>query len=249
MAAFHRSPLYRGIEVARRWGAAHDTPARIRFGIRTAVGWSGVDAENLARFAAELVNPHITIECWTHVTDPSLREEQVREFERGVDLLVRGGVRVVATDVASSAPLAAGVSGGTQARLGVALFGFRFAGDIGVTCALRVRAPVVSVEPARGQRVGYGLHRAPHDGYLVVVRCGYGDGFPRIRNVAAGLLNVGMQFATVHVDEKPAREVLDIIDASTNLDSLLAGTAVLPHELVVDLGRASRLAAQRTEIP
>jgi alanine racemase len=148
------------------------------------------------------------------------------------------GVAVVTTDVASSAPLAAGADG-TGVRLGVGLFGFRFGAALpGVAGTLRVRAPVVRTVPAEGQLTSYGTARAPREGWLVVVRCGYGDGFPRVAQPWDGVLAVGMQYAVLHRMAPPEQAEITLLDETTDLDGLAQAARIGPHELVVRLGQA-----------
>jgi alanine racemase len=232
------------IEATADWAAVRGKRARIRLALRSAIGWSGVTLEELPKLASVLAARDVAVELSSHITDATLAGEQARDFQSAFACLREAGVGIVGTDLASSAPLATGATFGyeqgyTQVRLGVALFGARFGADVPVASALRVRAPVVEVHRADGQRTGYGLGRAPHDGYLALVRCGYGDGFPRFRDEATGVLAVGMQFTTLHLAQPPEGPV-DLIDASTDLDALAARAGTSVHELVVGLGLASR---------
>ncbi len=232
------------IEAAADWAAAHGKRARVRLALRSAIGWSGITLKELPKIASVLAARDVVVELSSHITDASLAGEQTRDFERALALLHEAGVGIVGTDLASSAPLATQATFGyeqgyTQVRLGVALFGARFGAGVPVASAIRVRAPVVEVHRATGQRTGYGLGRAPHDGYLALVRCGYGDGFPRFRDEATGVLAVGMQFTTLHLAQPPEGYV-DMIDGSTDLDALAARAGTSVHELVVGLGLASR---------
>ena len=232
------------IEAAADWAAVRGKRARIRLALRSAIGWSGITLEELPKLASVLAARDIVVELSSHITDASLAGEQTRDFERALALLHEAGVGIVGTDLASSAPLATPDTFGyeqgyTQVRLGVALFGARFGADVPVASAIRVRAPVVEVHRATGQRTGYGLGRAPNHGYLALVRCGYGDGFPRFRDEATGVLAVGMQFATLHLAQPPEGFV-DVIDAFTDLDALASRAGTSVHELVVGLGLASR---------
>lgn len=239
------------LAVVRNWSAAHGERARIRVGLRTAIGWSGIEPTGVPAFARALAEANVDVEWWIHLTDPSLEDEQRRVFERATATLRQERVRIVALDVESSLPLATRTSG-TQARLGAGLFGFRFGAQLAVASALRVRAPVVERLPARGQRVGYGMQHAPEHGYLTVVRCGYGDGFPRFRSRQFGLLAVGMQFATYHGDQRAQEATLELIGPDTDLDAFAAAAGIAPHELVVRLGLAhgsGNAAASRVAVP
>ncbi len=229
----------------RDWSASQRKRARIRLGLRTAIGWSGIERAEVPAFARALGEGSVDVEWWTHLTDPSLEDEQREAFERATALLRQERVRIVALDVESSAPLARRTTG-TQVRVGVGLFGFRFGAQISVASALRVRAPVVGRFPARGQLVGYGTQRAPERGYLSVVRCGYGDGFPQFAAPQFGVLAVGMQFATYYSGQPSDEGSLELIGADTDLDVFAEAAAIAPHELVVRFGLASRAATATT---
>jgi alanine racemase len=145
--------------------------------------------------------------------------------------------RTRTTDLASSASAAHGVTAGqSHVRLGIGLFGARFGTGVPVESAIAVRAPVVEAFEAHGQRVGYGVARAPNEGYLATVRCGYGDGFPRVASGEVGILAIGMQFMTVHRDEPIRGTTLDLIDRDTDLDRLAASAGIAVHQLVAGLG-------------
>jgi alanine racemase len=229
-----------GIEVAGAWSRASGRRARVRIALRNATGWAGVTIDEIATIASAAARARIDVELSTHVTDASLRDRQVAEFVSARRLLQDLGVTVVASDVASTAPLALGPSEAcSHVRVGLGLFGARFGANVGVVSALRVCAPIVERDRAHGQRTGYGLHRAPKEGYVAVVRCGYGDGFPPLRDRHIGVLAVGMQFTTVYSCEAFAKDSLALIDRNTDLDALARASRIGPHQLVVALGNAA----------
>ena len=232
-----------GIAAAAAWMRAHGKPARIRVALRNATGWSGIFPDEVRAIVSALERTDLRVEISSHITDASLAAEQIDEFRRARTAMLDADIAIVASDIASTAPSAAGMHGDcSHVRIGVGLFGARFGADVGVVSALRVRAPIVDREPARGQRTGYGLHRAPNDGYLAVLRCGYGDGFPVVRDERFGILAVGMQFTTVHSPTALPGDDVALIHRNTDLDALSQAAGIAPHRLVTALGNAARAA-------
>jgi alanine racemase len=230
-----------GIEILRAWSRARGRTARIRVGIRPSIGWSGIDPGDAPDFGAALAAVGCEVEAWTHISDPAVEEEQRAVFERSLAELREAGANVIAHDIESSAPAAAGKSGCSNVRLGAALFGFRFVhGPPGVQSAFRIQAPVVDRMPARGQRVGYGATFAPKKGTLAIVRCGYGDGYPRAAGTDDKILFVGMQYSTLVRPEGFAAETISLVHAGTDLDALARAAHIAPQELVVRMGHAAR---------
>ncbi len=230
-----------GLSAVQAWSRARGRTARIRVGIRPSIGWCGIDTEETAAFGAALAATGCEVEVWSHVSDPAAEGEQRAVFERSLALLREAGANVVGHDIESSALAAGGASGCSSVRLGAALFGFRFAlGPASVKAAFRVQAPVVDRISARGQRVGYGPTFAPGEGTLAVVRCGYGDGFPRAAGTDDAILFVGMQYSTLVRPEGFADDSIALIHAETDLDALARAARCAPHEIVVRLGHAAR---------
>lgn len=229
-----------GLEIADAWARDNDLRARVRIAIRSALGWSGISMDDVGNFAALLRARRIDVELSGHITDRSLQAEQSADFDTALAILRGADIRVVATDLASTWPLATGVVRHSHARLGVGLFGARFGSHVAVASAIAVDAPIVETHAAVGQFVGYGIDRAPFAGHLAVVRCGYGDGFPRIRGTFTGVLAVGMQFATVHRGLAFGGETLELVGARTDLDRLAGSAGISVHELVTGLGRGYR---------
>jgi len=225
------------IDAADRWANTRGTRAHVRVPIRSAVGWSGIDVTDLSDVARDLALRALDVELSSHITEPSLEAEQTAAFDAAIATFQAAGVRVVGSDLASSLPLATHVASYSHVRLGIGLFGARFGSRIGVRSAIDVVAPIVETIPARGQRVGYGLARAPQDGYLTVLRCGYGDGFPRIRVPFGNVLATGMQFTTIHTSAPLAGNTHPLMNGETDLDTLADAAQTSVHELVVGLGR------------
>jgi alanine racemase len=235
------------LDAADAWTRAAGKRARIRVALRTAVGWSGIEPGDVAVVARALATRALDVELSSHITDASLAGEQTRAFHAARAAFESANVAVVATDLASSEPAAHGLAAGcSHVRVGVGLFGARFGTGARVESAIAVRAPVVETCVARGQRVGYGVARAPNDGYLATVRCGYGDGFPRVASGELRILAIGMQFTTVHRDEPSGGAMLPLIERDTNLDRLAASAGIAVHQLVAGLGLGRAALARST---
>jgi alanine racemase len=235
-----------GLDAADAWARSHGTRARVRIALRSAIGWAGLAPDDVPRFATALAQRELDVELSSHITDPSLQREQTEAFDAALAAFRAAGVGVVGNDLASTLPLAhadaranADVTQRSCVRVGVGLFGARFGSRCDVVCAIRVRAPVIDTFAARGQNVGYGTRLAPNDGYLTVVRCGYGNGFPRVRDAHLGILAVGMQFTTLHSRESFAAQTFDLIGRETDLDALAAAAEMPVQQLVAGLGLAS----------
>jgi alanine racemase len=100
-----------------------------------------------------------------------------------------------------------------------------------------VTAPVVRrFAPGEAGWAGYGDTAIGPDVAVVVLRCGYGDGFPMNLADGADILTVGMQYTSRAVREGIDARVL--IGGGDDVDALAARARITPHELVV--GLASR---------
>ena len=91
----------------------------------------------------------------------------------------------------------------------------------GITAVMSVKARVVSIQQLKpGDHVGYGMrYTAPEPRRIAVLPIGYGDGFPRVRNLGSALLHgrhapivggVSMDALTVDVTEIPEVKPGDI---------------------------------------
>jgi len=230
------------IAAAGTWARACQTRARVGVGLRSAAAWSGIEDRDIDSIAGLLAREPLDVECWTHLTDPSLHRSQRAAFTRFVATLRSANVTIAGRDIDATASSAADPAPDVDwARIGVGLFGSGASRVAGLACALSIRAAVVRVMPAEGQLVGYGLVRAPLEGYLQIVRCGYGDGFPRIVEPFGSLLTVGMQYAVVAAQARTSDAFVDLMTPATDLDALAAAAGLGPHEVVVRLGHASRV--------
>lgn len=229
------------LEAATAWGRSKNCAPRVRIGVLPAAGWTGFDLDELHGFAPALAASGAQVEVWTHFTDLETIGEDAIRFRDAVSMAMAAGVRVVATDSASTFPLARAGAGGDSVRIGIGLFGATGGPAVpGVHCALRVHAPITDVrEYQAGARVGYGgeLERG---GAITTARCGYADGLPR--TFAGGdVLAVGMQYITlrgVHARAENSQVVL--LDRQSSLDAFAERCGRLPHEVVTAFGNAAR---------
>lgn len=230
------------LEVAATVLEGMGAPLRVRVGIRPAAGWSGLSLSELKSFAPALAAAGAEVQVWTHITDMDAREEQMQNFHEALRAFEAAGVAVAGTDVASTVPLAAGISG-SSVRVGVGLFGATGGAQVdGVQCAISVAAPVVRVERhAAGTRVGYGGTMLPMGQSIATARCGYADGLPKSLAGADDILSVGMQYVTVPVTRlDDAGDSVTLLDRSRSLDAFAAQCGRLPHEIVTAFGNCAR---------
>lgn len=239
-----------GIQAAIAWARAGGAVARIRIGLRPALGWSGFELEDLLTNIPSLSAPELEIEFWTHLTHPTAAAAQRCAFVEAQALLRAAGVCPAATDVESTRSLAAGETPmGSFVRIGIGLFGARYdGGPPGVRCALRLEAPVVLRADSGGKLIGYGADRVCENESLWVVRCGYGDGFTRMTGTAIGILTVGMQYTTMRRGNRTDAQSVILLGADTDIDDLARAAGTAPHEIVVRLGNAARSRYSSLEI-
>ena len=205
----------------------------VRVGILDAAGWSTIRPADAGALAAAMAGTGLAVELWTHVTSATRGEPILAAFLAARRAFEAAGVRVAGTDVASTGAARRGLAF-DRLRVGVGLFGARLGASVDNRCALRVTAPLVRrFAPGESGWAGYGDTRVPADVPVAVLRCGYGDGFPK--NLADGvdILSVGMQYtARVMHDGVDARV---LIGAEHDVDTLAARAGMLSHELVVGM--------------
>lgn len=230
------------LQTARAWASRRNRPLRIRVGLAQAAAWTGSTLEELQSFAPLLAASDAQIEYWTHVTDMQIVEAQMRDFDRGLEILRNAGVRVVATDTASTYPAALrGAHGGT-ARIGVGLFGAGAREVAGVRCAIFVDAPIVTrVRHEAGTRVGYGGTMLAMNEVVLTARAGYGDGVPKSLADGDDIISVGMQYLTIRGDRVGEQaSSVTLLDSTTDLDSFARRCQRLAHEVVTAFGTYAR---------
>jgi alanine racemase len=205
----------------------------VRVGIHDASGWSAIPAEDASAFAAALAGTQLAVELWTHVSSASRAAAQLSAFADARRAFEHAGVPVVATDVASTGSACA-ENAHDRLRIGIGLFGARLGAPVATRCALRLSAPLVRRHaPGTIRFAGYGDRQISDASEVAVLRCGYGDGYPKGMAGAGGILAVGMQYTTRLCDARADPCVL--IGETDALDDLAAQAGVSAHELVVGL--------------
>jgi alanine racemase len=208
-------------------------PLTVRVGVLDAAGWGTIPPGDAPAFAQALAGTGLAVEMWTHLTSPARSGAILDAFMAARRAFQAAGVPVVAADVASTASARRGLAF-DRLRIGVGLFGARLGASVDTRCALRVRAPLVRrFAPGEAGWAGYGDTRVAPDVPVVVLRCGYGDGFPK--NLADGddILSVGMQYTARAARE--GADPLELIGGGDDVDTLAARSGIIPHQLVVGL--------------
>jgi alanine racemase len=205
----------------------------VRVGILDAAGWSAIRPEDAPAFAAALAPAGLAVELWTHLTSVHRARAILEGFVAAERSFTAAGVRVVSTDAASTGSARRGLAF-DRLRIGVGLFGARLGSSVDTRCALRVFAPVVRrLEPGAAGWAGYGETRVDPDRAGVVLRCGYGDGFPKALADGADILSVGMQFTVRTLRDGADPRVM--VGASDDVDELAVRAGMTSHELVIGL--------------
>jgi alanine racemase len=207
----------------------------VRVGILDAAGWGAIRAQDAPAFAAALAGTGISLELWTHLVSETRAQAILDALFAARHAFEAAGVPVVSVDTASTASSRRGLAF-DRLRVGIGLFGARLGASVDTACAVRVVAPVVRrFGPGETGWAGYGDTPVPADRTVVVLRCGYGDGFPQALAGAADILSIGMQYtARVMHDGVDARL---LVGGSFDLDGMAARARITPHELVVGLAR------------
>ncbi|MEA2720609.1 MAG: alanine racemase [Candidatus Eremiobacteraeota bacterium] len=214
-------------EAARRGGLT------VRIGILDAAGWSSIRPQEAPAFAAAVAGTGLAVELWTHVTSVARAGAILDGFVAATRAFEAAGVRVASTDAAGTASARRGLAF-DRLRVGVGLFGSRLGSSVDNACALRVVAPVVrQLGPGEVAWAGYGDTAVAANRSVAVLRCGYGDGFPKALADGADILSIGMQYTA-----RVMRDGLDVralIGGGDDLDGLAARAGISSHELVVGL--------------
>jgi len=235
------------LAIASSWARSNARPLVLRVGVLPAAGWSGLDLTALADLAQPLAESGAGIEVWTHVTDASAATGQIARFDEAVALLRRAGANVVATDAGSTFSTADRSAPGDTARIGVGLFGATGGPRVpGLTNALRLSGEVVRVEtyPA-GTRIGYGGRAFDAPARVAMIRCGYGDGYPKDAAGLDDILSVGMQYTLMAAGAATPGASVRLLDEGTDLDAFAANADRSVHEIVTTLGAAARNLEER----
>jgi alanine racemase len=223
------------VNAAAAYARTADVGVTVRIGIVDAAGWSGIAAADVAAFAGLCARPELRVELWTHVTS-ALRGDATRTaLDAALATFRHAGVDVVGTDSASTAWAASGQRG-DRVRIGAGLFGAKLGAKVATTCAIRVDAPVTRwFAPGAIRWAGYGEVNVPANRGVAVLRCGYGDGFPKELAGDDDILSVGMQY-TARLAENATREYA-LIDENSDLDELARRVGLGPHEFIVGIAQ------------
>lgn len=220
-----------GAVAEARVEAARRGPFAVRVGIVDSSLWAAIRAPDAGAFAASLAGAGLAVELWTHVTSPARAGTILREFAAARRAFEDAGVPVASVDAASTASAAAPIAF-DRLRIGAGLFGARMGCGVAVRCAIRVHAPVVRrLVPGSTSWAGYGDVPLPPHLSAVVLRCGYGDGFPKALAGTADILSVGMQYTARATSDGNDPQVL--VGADDDVDTLAARAGISPHEFVI----------------
>jgi alanine racemase len=223
------------LAAAAAFAAAANRRVTIRIGIIDSAGWSGIRAADAAEFAALCAVHDLRVELWTHITSAARAGAAGNAFDSAVAAFRSAHVDFAGTDSASTA-WAGSARHGERLRIGAGLFGARLGGSVATTCAIRVVAPVVEwFAPGTVGWAGYGDVAVPANRGIAVLRCGYGDGFPKELVGDDDILSVGMQYITRLAEYSTPEHAL--IDERTDLDRLAGRAGLVPHELIVGVSQ------------
>ncbi|TAM60336.1 hypothetical protein EPN52_05570 [bacterium] len=243
-----------------RVAAARGRRVRAQLAVRSVAGWAGADPRGVEVLAQALAASSgiEVVEAWTHLSGEPESRAQLDAFHAALAGAERAGLTLQGYHVASTAPAQwlNEVPGGAV-RIGIGLFGSTMGAAPAAAPPLRqvldVGAVVERVEDVEaGLGVGYGRAYVTKRGdRLLTARFGYSAGMPRsfvaskpTVGSSAGELAVvamGMQFLTC-VGAANAGERLEVLGPRHPLDAVACAAAVLPHELVLSLAHAARVA-------
>ncbi len=226
------------LERVDTWARKKNAVARIRVGVVDATSWSSIRPKEIRAFAELAARSRVSIEVWTHITSLDRQNANLRTLGDTLTFFRDSGVDVVSDDYAStgSAHLRRPAD---RVRIGAGLFGARLGVPLALACAIRLSAPVVRRHVAgEFAWAGYGETAIPSERGVSVVRCGYGDGFPKLLEGSSDIVSVGMQFTTTYTRSDGPHVAL--VDQSSDLDALAAQADLLPHELVCSLARRAQ---------
>jgi len=223
------------VAAAGAFGAAAGQPVTIRIGIVDSAGWAGIAPAAAPDFAALCAAHDVRVELWTHITSAARSEQTVNAFESALVAFRDARVACVGTDCASTA-WAASERSRDRVRIGAGLFGARIGGAVATGCAIRVDAPLVAWYPRGTVRwAGYGETPVPAHRGVAVLRCGYGDGYPKELAGDDDILSVGMQYTTRLAESAAGEHAL--IDERSDLDQLAFRAGLGAHELILGLAQ------------
>ncbi len=223
------------VAAAAAFAAAANRRVTVRVGIIDVAGWSGIPIADVAAFAHLCAAHDVRVELWTHITSAARLASVAAALDSAVAVFRGCAVDFAGVDSASTA-WATSASRGDRLRIGAGIFGARLGGKVATTCAIRVDAPVVQwFAPGTIRWAGYGDVPVPAHRGVAVLRCGYGDGFPKELAGDDDILSVGMQYTARLADTGTGEYAL--IDEQSSLDELARRVGLGPHEFIIGLAQ------------
>ncbi|HEY4441986.1 MAG TPA: alanine racemase [Candidatus Elarobacter sp.] len=214
-------------EAGRRGGLT------IRVGVLDAAGWATIRPADAGAFAGACARHGLEVELWTHLTSPAREAAHLEGLAAARRAFTRAGVAIASLDAAATSA-ARRERAYDRLRIGAGLFGARMGAQVATRNAIRLRAPIVRrLAPGELPWAGYGDRALPVDRTAFVVRCGYGDGYPRSLAGIADIVSVGMQY-TVRLTND-GRDPGVLIGAEDEIDGLAAHAGISAHELLTGL--------------
>ena len=185
--------------------------ARVHLKIDTGLNRIGVRSESAVDFAAKVYRlPGLeVVGIFSHFVcaqgpELHLAYQQHERFHKILETLRRQGIEFPLVHIANSSALY-NLPGAiyNMVRPGITLYGYPPAdylcGEWPLKPVMSIRTSIVFLKGIRaGEGVGY-MHtwQAPHDGWLVTLPVGYGDGYPRILSNRAEVLIAGKRYPVV----------------------------------------------------
>jgi alanine racemase len=157
--------------------------------------------------------------------DKAFATLQISRFDQVMAALARGGVRVPCQHLCNTGGfLDLPHAHRDMVRVGILMYGI-FPSTVcrripGILPVMSVKARIAAIQQIKpGEVVGYGMrYTAPSPRRIAVLPIGYGDGFPRVRNVGGALIcgrraplvgGVAMDALMVDVTEIPEAQLWD----------------------------------------
>lgn len=210
---------------------------RIRLGTLQLAGWTTPPQDSWEAITSELARSDIEVELWSHITRQDKAAEACETLLLRRDALQRRGVRVCSIDIESSAHLEC-VGPYARQRVGAGLFGGRFGRAIDTKCAISMSAPVVGrFAPGAYKAAGYENRDVRPDQSITLIRCGYGDGFPRSAAGLGDVISVGMQY--IVLAGNASTDEYSLLASQDGLDEKAASFGTSVHELIIATSRAN----------
>ena len=213
--------------------------AQVHLKIDTGLNRIGVRSESAVDFAARVYKmPGIEVvgifSHFVRAQGPALHlaYQQHERFHKILETLRRQGIEFPLVHIANSSALY-NLPGTiyNMVRPGITLYGYPPAdyldGEWPLKPVMSIRTSIVFIKGIRaGEGVGY-MHtwQAPHDGWLVTLPVGYGDGYPRILSNRSEVLIAGKRYPVVgNISMDQAMVWLDNDKVSLDEEVVLLGS-------------------------